>query len=88
MADDGSFVVVWTSGTSSPDVYARRFDAGGSPLAGDLVANQTVRTSTIFDVAAAPDGSFVVAWAGADDAFTGAIARCFDPAGVGCSRSA
>ncbi len=66
-ADDGSFVVAWTSFDPQLDiidVFARRFDSTGSPLGVDVQVNtyttEAQGNPTALDVA--PDGSFVVAW--------------------------
>jgi hypothetical protein len=67
MADDGSFVVAWTSEKSPGDdddstsIQARRFDANGNPRGPQFQVN----TASNFiqneaDVGVAPDGRFVV----------------------------
>jgi hypothetical protein len=68
MADDGSFVVTWTSygqdGDSSSDsnVYARRFPALG-PAGPELLVNQfTAGDQYEPAIALASDGDFIVAW--------------------------
>lgn len=78
MADDGSFVVVWTSAespgddTSSSSIQARRFDASGSPRGAQFQVN-TLTNNAQDDAAvgSAPDGRFVVVFAsrtsGGDD---------------------
>ena len=67
----GRFVVVWQSGYYSqtgPDgsaetVAGRRFDATGTPLAAEFVANAlTLGRQLTPAVAVAPGGDFVVAW--------------------------
>src|SRR3954451_5460240 len=62
-APDGSFVVVWTDNN---DVFLRRFDSQGQPLAASEQVDVPVSPSTgpkrLPDVAMAPAGSFVVIW--------------------------
>jgi len=71
----GGFVVAWESVGQDGDgsgVFARRFDALGAPVTGELAVN----TYTTADqgsprVAKMPDDGFLVAWQGAGDATTG-----------------
>ena len=81
-AADGSFVVVWSRALSGygPEVFARRFTAGGAPLGSEIHVNVATTGAQILpSVAVAPGGDFVVAWEGAypSDVF----ARRFDAAG-------
>lgn len=66
MATDGSFVVVWQSDKQDGDnygIYARRFDAAGTPLSIEIAVNDYfIKNQTDASIAMAPDGSFVVAW--------------------------
>lgn len=59
MAPDGRFVVVWEN-DSADTIYARRFDASGTPQGPEVVvaADDVVEP----DVAMAPNGDFVVVW--------------------------
>ena len=65
VADDGTFVVTWTSLDQDGDsngIYARRFAADGTALTGEILVNQTTaggqfRSSVSSDAA----GNFVVA---------------------------
>lgn len=65
---EGNFVVVWGQGYSGPgsgepsEIYARRFEADGSPLGGEFVVNTDPggEYTGTGDVAVRPDGSFVV----------------------------
>lgn len=64
-AAGGDFVVVWSDDYDDDGygVFARRFDATGTPLGGDVQVN--VHTADDQDdaaVAMAPDGDFVVVW--------------------------
>jgi len=65
MAADGSFVVSW-SGPSSADpagVFARRFSAEGTPLAGEeLVNTTTANDQGESDVAVNAGGDYVITW--------------------------
>ena len=69
-AADGSFVVVWEGLNGSADpfnlyaaIWARRFDATGTPLTDRLQVNSFTTGNQIFPgVASRPDGSFVVVW--------------------------
>jgi hypothetical protein len=64
---DGTFVVVWrdeTAADPSDGIVARRFDADGTPLGGELQVNTYTPGSQRYPaVAAGSDGSFVVVWA-------------------------
>ena len=79
----GGFTVAWTSGDeyytpSSGDIYARRFDAAGAPLGGEIPVNET--TAGYQDspaIAPDPGGGFTVAWMSSGDVY----ARRFDSAG-------
>ena len=85
--DSGNFVVAWTADVqdgSGQGVFARLFNATGTPLTGDILVNTTTsnnqKTPSV-DMDAA--GNFVVAWEGegVGDG-TGIFARRFDSTGV------
>jgi hypothetical protein len=90
---NGSFVVVWESDgsqgtdTSYTSIQGRRFDSGGNALASEFQVNTyTTDRQHRPAVAAAPDGSFVVAWeshgsAGSDGAGYSIQAQRFDASG-------
>jgi len=84
---DGDFVVAWTGYNQDGDsggIFARRFDASGSPLGGDFQVNTTT-TSLQFEPAIASDsaGNFVVAWSSvAPDEHTDVFARRYDSTGA------
>ena len=65
-ADDGSFVVTWSSSGqdgSSWGVYAQRFDAAGAKSGDEFRVNQYTANSQWYpSVAADADGDFVVTW--------------------------
>jgi hypothetical protein len=79
------FVVAWADiSTGDISILARRFDATGVPLTGDLDVNQSpLSFSTEADIAMSGSGSFVVAWDGfAPPAGLGIFARRYDTAGA------
>ncbi len=78
-AGDGTAVVVYDSVLG---VLARRFDAGGAPLGGDVLVNQT-SGARLPDVAANAAGDFIVSWShlSGDDA-PAILARRFHADGV------
>ncbi|TAN58537.1 MAG: calcium-binding protein, partial [Rhodospirillales bacterium] len=63
---NGDYVVTWTSlyqDGSNYGVYARRYDAGGNPLADEFLLNQTTDLDQAnSSVTVLADGSFLVAW--------------------------
>lgn len=66
----GRVVVVWDSANqdgSGAGVYARRFDAAGSPLTGEIQVNTfTTGDQDTPRVSSAPGGNFVVVWESRD----------------------
>ncbi len=85
---DGDFVVTWANralGSNYPDIFARRFDAGGVARGVDFQVN-TYTPSSQYDSAVAVDhdGDFVVAWrSNLQDGFTfGIFARSFSSTGI------
>ena len=88
IAPDGSggFTVVW-GGTGTGDdrgIYARRFDATGAPLGGEIAVNATTEGNQSNPVIAAGPGGFTIAWMsdGQDGSGTGVFARRFDATGA------
>jgi hypothetical protein len=83
----GNMIVAW-SGSGSGDasgIFARRFDATGAPVGGEFQVNTFVTAEQRAPaVAAAPDGSFMVAWSssGQDGSFGGVAARRYDASGT------
>jgi hypothetical protein len=81
----GDFVVAWErndNGTSL-GVFARRFDASGSPLGGQFRVNTVSAGNQYYpDVAADAAGNFVVIWASDDGSDTGVFAQRFASSGV------
>ncbi len=64
MHSDGSFVVVWESGSSaSTDIRVQRFSSDGSRLGGDFQANAfTTGARSNSEIAIDEDGNFVIVW--------------------------
>lgn len=64
MDPNGNFVVVWHSpGLEDEDVFARRFNASGVPLGSQFQVNSNTAGSQTFpNVAAGPNGNFIVVW--------------------------
>ncbi len=66
LAADGSYAVVWSSlnqDGSGWGVYARRFNAAGVAITGEILVNQTTGNDQKWArVASADNGSFVVTW--------------------------
>jgi hypothetical protein len=87
MADDGSFLVVWSgSGTGDASgIYGRTFNSDGTPQAGQFAINNTtssVQANASVDMDA--NGDFVVAWSDYGYPGVGAVrARRFNSSGVG-----
>ena len=80
MTPDGAFIVVWASpgDGSGESIQGRRFDALGTPLAGQFQVNDyTTGAQSYPAVASRADGDFVVVWSslgsGADDQITYSI---------------
>jgi hypothetical protein len=88
----GGFVVAWVSEqerfANSVDVYARIFDTNGSPVGNEFLVNTSTNVCANPSVAAAPDGSFAIAW-GEQDATSpttnswDVYVRVFSGAGTG-----
>lgn len=85
----GDFVVVWESASaqdgSRAGVYARRFDAAGTPLSAEFRINQfTLGAQARPAVAMDPAGDFVIAWEGAyqDGDGYGVYARRYNAQGA------
>jgi hypothetical protein len=85
MADDGSFVVVW-SGHGAGDregVFARWFSATGQPLTGEVRVNESVAGAQHSPaVAMAGNGATIIAYSGAGPGdFAGVFVRMFAAGG-------
>jgi hypothetical protein len=91
MDDDGDFVVTWSSlwqDGSLYGVYARRYDASGTPQDGEFRVNQTVDDNQNFSaVAIDADGDFTIAWTSTaqDGDRTGVFARRYGADGTALS---
>ncbi|MEB3214343.1 MAG: calcium-binding protein [Leptolyngbyaceae bacterium] len=66
MAEDGSFVVTWTSvgrDGSGDSIVAQRFGANGSPIDDEFLVNTTTLSDQENpDIAMTPTGEFVIVW--------------------------
>jgi hypothetical protein len=82
----GDIIVVWQSEDQGSHfgVYGQLFDAEGTRRGGEFRVNTvTSRHQFAPDVAAAPDGSFVVVWQGEDPQQRwDVLARRYDPSGI------
>lgn len=98
----GGFLVVWTDrvstggDTEGTSIQGRAYDASGAPLGAQLQINQlTLGSQDVPDLAAAPDGSFIVTWTdwpngtggGGDGSDRGVRARHLSPDGTPRSSS-
>jgi hypothetical protein len=84
--DDGGFVVAWTNHLSGLDanVYARVFDASGTPAGDDFRVNSyTTEYQGNPSVDSLADGGFVVVWAsrGQDNSFMSIFGQRYDSSG-------
>jgi len=92
MAPDGSFVVVWTTGSGAEQdgdgqgIIGQRFDSLGDPIGGEFVANSyTTGNQLNASVTATPDGGFAITWdasGGQDGDSIGVFGRLFDASGA------
>jgi hypothetical protein len=88
LADDGRFTAVWTNFTpvdgSLFSVFARTFDAAGTPQSGEIQVNTyTTGQQSRPVVGADGSGNFFVSWqSGQDGSLNGVYARRFTAAGA------
>jgi cyclophilin family peptidyl-prolyl cis-trans isomerase len=86
MADDGSFVITWTSQLqdgSGFGVFAQRFNNQAVAQGGEFRVNTTTAgDQTDPQIAVAGDGRFVIAWTGLDQSGSGIFAKQFNAAGT------
>ena len=86
--ENGNFVVVWQSAGQDGGglgVYGRRFNAAGTPLAGEFPVNTTTANDqSAPSIAMDQTGQFVVAWQSTnqDGSGLGVYAQAFNAAGV------
>jgi hypothetical protein len=82
----GGFVVAWTGVVDSPpypaSVYVRRFDRNGAALGAEFPASAFAGNQSSPRVSIAPDGGFVVVWAGQAASSTDIFGQRFDAAGA------
>lgn len=71
MLDNGDFLVVWEQDPASVpwDVYARRFCCDNGTFMNEFQVNTPGLHSRLPDVAAAPDGSFLIVWGEDSDVY-------------------
>ena len=90
VANDGSFVVTWTSQSSNglvAGMYARRFDASGTAMGNEFKVNTTPLNSQVLQVSNAMAmngaGAFVVVWSnfGPDGSDQGVFGQRFNALG-------
>ena len=84
---DGGFIITWmgeNTENGTLDVYARRFDAAGSPVGDEFVVANTDGDEGHVDVAMNAMGDFVITWTTGDETagVMGVVAQAFDPAGT------
>jgi len=88
---DGSFVISWMANagnvgeTSGDNIYARVFDADGTPISDAIMLNQTAAGEQITDffshaITGLTGGGFAAAWVsdGQDGSYGGIFARVFE----------
>jgi hypothetical protein len=87
MATNGSFVVTWERyvALNQQHVFGQRYDSSGTPLGGEFLVGSLTETDQHDPVvAAASNGSFMVAWSGYssyDDDTAGIRARYYNSGG-------
>lgn len=83
---NGGFVVAWTNAPTlgpAKALYARRYDASGTPVGAEFQVSGGTETKVTPSVAMANDGTFVVAWGNYHYATPSRVmARRFDAAGA------
>ena len=85
---NGRTVVAWQVNTNGQDIYARVFEADGTPVDDPFLVNTTLTDEQADPrVAAGPDGTFTVVWVNTFDPVRGANeysvrSRTFDPDGA------
>ena len=79
----GNFVVIWSLGLFSSDVFGQRFDVSGAKIGAEFEVN-TFTTDIQFrpSVAMAKNGKFVVVWAGSDGSHEQIFGQRFGPSGA------
>ena len=87
MNEAGQSIIVWNARQASGGqaLFGRRFDAVGSPLGGEFQINATAASMYYgYDVAMAPNGSFVVTWndPAVDPVLSQVMARGYNSAGA------
>lgn len=88
---DGRFVLVWVSEQqsffNSVDIFARIFNANGTPAASEFIVNTATNICANPSVAPSPSGGFVIAWSEKDSVILtnswDVLVRPFSSVGVG-----
>ncbi len=89
VSSNGDYVIVWDSqgqdsSVSDSGVFARRYDASGTPIGGEFQVNTTTLNSQYQPrIAVAPNGSFVIVWTSLvqDGNARGVFGRRYDASG-------
>jgi S-layer homology domain len=82
----GGFIVAWDSDGQDGDrggIFARRFDAGGTPLGAEFRVNETTTDQQLVPAVAIDGrGTVLITWTGADQSGFGIFARRFAASGA------
>ncbi len=85
MAPDGSFTVTWTDYRhDEPAIYARRFDAAGSPLSADFQVNDDGNSFNHEDPSIAADsmGNITIVWTDYRQGYPTLFSQQYDASGM------
>ncbi len=79
----GNFVVGWTQYGGAPNgIYARRYDAGGSPLDDPFPVHTTSTSNFYADAQTDRSGNFTIVWQGSQGGPAQIFARRYDSSGA------
>ncbi len=80
---NGDIVVVWDGvGASHLGAFARKYDASGVPITGEIPVDTSSTGALLSSVAADAAGDFVVVWVHGDGSLAGVFGRRFDASGI------
>lgn len=86
MAENGNYVVTWTSNQGSAegfDIYAQRYNSTGSALGTEFRVNTTTLGDQRYSrIAMNPDGSFVITWTSGADGSGDVFFQRYNASGV------
>lgn len=88
MRGGGDFVVVWSGGSPTQNVFAQPFGTAGSPLGGSLALSANPMVNQLRpDVALLPGGDFIAAWSALPSSSSryssrSVVVQRFDPYGT------